>query len=423
MALPGFNILLLFSISYFLRFTYRFPVLSSIHFDQILIMGMFGCLFFTLKGKRQEHDDILKWFKIILVYIFISIPFVKWPGSIVYYGFEFFLKAIVFFIFTVAFVDTEKKMKVLISVFLACQLFRIIEPAYLHVTQGYWGSRANSMTGGALSSMYRLSSAPADVLNPTQFAGLIVTVIPFFYFLFFKSQKKILKIVFLCLMLVFLYVLFLTGARSGLICLLVVIFSIAVFESGGKIKAKTVLCSIIITIPILFISFQFLSPDFAERYMSIIDSSAKGHDTAAGRMRGLTRGFRQLLTPRSIFGHGIGTSAEANYHLVGEHIRSHSFYIETVQELGIIGMVLFIKYIQSIFKSLSLARRILEEDKKKYGWNLNLIKALQAWAGMFLVYSIICFGLSSWEWYFFGGLSALSLKFAIRFQKEAKESI
>ena len=85
-------------------------------------------------------------------------------------------------------------------------------------------------------------------------------------------------------------------------------------------------------------------------------------------------------------------------------------------------MILFIKYIQSIFKSLALARLMLEEDKQKYGWDLNLIKALQAWAGMFLVYGIICFGLSSWEWYFFGGLSALSLKFAIQFQKEAKEN-
>jgi len=419
MTTTGFYIFLLYNLSYFLHLTSRVPVLGSIRFEKIIVMCLIACLFFVFSKKRnKEPDDISKKFKIFFIYILISLPLVKWPGSVFHDGFEYFFKAIIFFIFTVAFVDSGKKIKILISIFLGCQLFRIVEPGYLHLTEGYWGSAAYSMTGGELSHIERLSSAPTDVLNPTQFAGLIITVIPFFYFLLWKSQKKMLKIFFLCMSPVSLYVLFLTGARSGLICLLIVVFSIKIFESGQKIKLKTILYSIIIIIPLLFISFQVLPPEITERYMSLIDSSAKGHDTVVGRMSGLKGGFGELLTPRIIFGYGLGTSAEANYLISGSARPSHSLYIETIQELGIIGMILFATYIQSIFKSLTKARQRLEEDINKYEWNLNLVKAIQAWAAMFLVYSIICFGLRSWEWYFFGGLSTVSLKIASQNKEE-----
>jgi len=419
----GYYLYLVYINSYFLHLCARIPTLGSIRFDLLIAACLFGFLLFSLKKeKNKEPDDISKWFKIILIYIVISLPLVRWPGSVFRFGFEFYIKAIIFFIFTVSFVNSEKKLRILMWVFMGCQVIRIIEPVYLHITEGYWGSSAYSMTGGVLSSLNRLSSAPADVLNPTQFGGLIVTIIPFLYFLLWKAQKILLKIFFLCLAPVCLYALFLTGARSGLISLLVVIIAITMFELGGKIKIKGIVYSLIIIIPLLFISFTLLPSDFQERYISTFDSSAKGHDTAVGRIKGLKRGLSRLLTIRAVFGYGLGTSAEANYHLAGHHIRSHSFYIETIQEIGIIGMIFFIKYIQSIFRSLARARQHLQNKKVEYKWNLNLIKAIQAWAAMFLVYCIICFGLNSWEWYFFGGISALSLKFAMQKQSDQEES-
>ncbi|MBU0993969.1 MAG: O-antigen ligase family protein [Proteobacteria bacterium] len=416
MASIGFYIFLLYNLSYFLRFAYRFPICSIIHFDQILVICALGCWLFAQSGNNRFLNDISRRFKFLIMYIILSFPLVKWPGSIIYYGFEFYLKAIIFFLFFVAFIDTEKKLKVFVFVFLGCQIFRIIEPGYLHITEGYWGSDAYSMVGGELSALDRLSSAPADVLNPTQFGGLIVTIIPFLYFLFWKSQKIILKSIFLCLTPFCLYVLLLTGARSGLICLLVVIFTITYFDSGKTIKLKKIFLSVAIIIPLLFFSLTLLPSDMQERYFSLVDSSAKGHDTVSGRMKGLATGFNNLFVINNILGHGLGTSAEANYHISGYHIRSHSFYIETIQEVGIIGLILFLKYIQSIFIHLALIRRRV--DVKKHQWYINIVKSLQAWAAMYLVYCIICFGLSSWEWYLFGGMAAACLNFSFQFNFE-----
>ncbi|MDY6903908.1 MAG: O-antigen ligase family protein [Thermodesulfobacteriota bacterium] len=413
----GFNLYLLYILSYFLRFASRWPMLSRLRFDFILVGVLLGLALITaFRLDKPKPSGPSRFLKILFVYMILSLPLVKWPGSVIRFGFEFYLQAFIFFLFTVMFVDNKKKLKITIWFFLCCQLVRIIEPAYLHITEGYWGSLAYSMSSGSLTHLNRLSSGPHDVLNPTQFAGLIVTTIPFIYFLLFKSPKKILKLLSLIIVPVSLYVLFLTGARSGVICLLVVLFAIIFNEFDKKINFKMVVLSTVIVSSLLLVSFSLLPDEFKERYISVIDSNAVGADTAQGRIKGLKASFLDLFTARFFFGYGLGTSAEANYHLRGSAIRSHSFYVEIIQELGIFGFIIFLKYIQAIFKSLKTAKEHfklnIEENKEDF-FLLSLNKAIHAWALMFLVYSIICFGLSSWEWYFFGALAVLCERYSM----------
>ncbi len=47
--------------------------------------------------------------------------------------------------------------------------------------------------------------------------------------------------------------------------------------------------------------------------------------------------------------------------------------------------------------------------------------AAQVWVVMDLFYSMTCFGLNSWEWYLFGGLSVALLRQAV--QLEAQKSV
>ena len=412
----GFYLFILYMLSYFLRFAARWPLLSRIQFDFLLAGALFVILLFSIHTtEKPQPSEISRFLKILFIYIILSLPLVKWPGSVVRYNFELYLKAFIFFIFTVSFVNSPKRLRSILWIFLGCQVIRILEPVYLHLTEGYWGSSAYSMASGSLTSLDRLSSAPNDVLNPTQFAGLIVTTLPFIYFLLFKSQKRVVKLFSVFLMPVFLYALFLTGARSGLICLLVVIVTIILNEFNKKINFKMLFVSGVVLSSMLLVSFTVLPDQFQERYLSIIDSGAVGADTAQGRIRALKTGFMNLFTGRIFFGYGLGTSAEANYHMSGYAVRSHSFYIETIQELGIIGFLILVKYIQAIFVSLKATKAKLMhhlESRENDFFLFNLTKALHSWALMFLVYCIICFGLSSWEWYFFGAVTALCWRFS-----------
>src|SRR5262249_35292679 len=140
-------------------------------------------------GVKRSRTAIDKWLLILLVYSILTVPFVEWPGSVIKVGLPNFIKAIVFYYFTIAFVKTERDLKLLIVVFLAGQVFRVLEPLYLNVTQGYFGSQA-SMAGGT-ESLDRLSGGPYDVVNPNGLAFIICTALSLLYFLMSRSSWKL----------------------------------------------------------------------------------------------------------------------------------------------------------------------------------------------------------------------------------------
>src|SRR5690606_42071421 len=63
-------------------------------------------------------------------------------------------------IFTALTIDTEKRLKWFIAVFVFCQIFRVLEPLYLNITQGYWGS-ATHLQGDRKST--RLNSSHVKI--------------------------------------------------------------------------------------------------------------------------------------------------------------------------------------------------------------------------------------------------------------------
>jgi len=162
----GFNIYLVFVISWFTHLAARLPVLGAIRFDLILIVFMTLTIFFGNKDENLTREikssKIHKIITLLLVFVVVTLPFVEWPGSVISHGLENFIKAIVFYYFTIFFVTDESKLRLFIIVFLGCQSFRILEPVYLHLTQGYWGSFASMANW---EYMDRLSGAPSDVVT------------------------------------------------------------------------------------------------------------------------------------------------------------------------------------------------------------------------------------------------------------------
>src|SRR2546430_8139392 len=68
----------------------------------------------------------------------------------------------------------------LLVVYVATQLWRVLEPLYLHVTSGYWGS-ATSL--GNWESMDRLARSPYDIINPNGLGFVIIMTLPLLHFL------------------------------------------------------------------------------------------------------------------------------------------------------------------------------------------------------------------------------------------------
>lgn len=401
----AFGFYLILIVSYFLHLTSRLPWLGAIRFDLVLMGLVLVSSFMERKqeGDRKDHSTKFLW--MIIGFIFLSLPFVMWPGSVLRVGLLNYLKVVVFYFFTVLIINNEGRLKIFIFVFLVCAIFRFLEPAYLHVTTGYWGSSAFSTFGGMLQKLKRLSGAPHDVINPNQLAWVIVSTIPFLYYLGWKGKSHF-KILSAAVASVGMYVLMLTGSRSGLLSLIITVAAILFY---GEKKFKRAAIGLMILVPVAFFVAGKLSPDLSTRYLSTFEGGLPGSDSAAGRIRGFEKGV-STLGMRIIVGHGLGTSLESNANLSGSAQISHNLYLETTQEIGLIGLSLFLLYVRGMYRNLRDAKSTLLDSVPGTHWLIALVKAVQVWIIMDLFYSLSCFGFSSWEWYFFGGVSVAILR-------------
>jgi putative inorganic carbon (hco3(-)) transporter len=408
----GYYLYLVFTVSYFLHVTARIPALGAIRFDLLLNIVLIGLAFLQLMGTKGRDKHLAKpetsrRLLILCAYIIVTLPFVRWPGSVVRVGLENYLKVIVFYLFSVAFITDEKRLKNFVFVFLGCQIIRMLEPLFLHVTTGYWGSGAYSMEGG-LHFTSRLAGAPSDVVNPNQFAWIIISTIPFIYFLWWKLGTGMSRKIAIGLAPPAIYALALTGSRTGLLSFIVMLIAMAWLE---KKRLKSMVAIAVVIVPIVIVIGGILSSDMLTRYRSLVDEKAAGRSTVVRRIDALVETL-SFMQERAVFGHGLSTSRETNWNVGGVDQIAHNLYIEILQELGIVGLVIFLMYVYAIWKCLVSAKKTLEEDNEENRWLINFITAIQAWILMDLFYSMACFGLSSWEWYLFGGLAAVSYRLA-----------
>ena len=401
----GFNLYLLFTVSWFLHLSARFPALGSIRFDLILVLILF-CILFIENSNQNYTDNELneteKILKILIAYTILSIPFVEWPGSVLNRGITNFIKAIVFYFFTVKFVVSETKLKKFIYTFLLCQFFRVAEPVYLHITEGYWGSMASMHTSAGMEFMNRLAGSPYDIINPNGLAFVIDTIFPFLYFIFYISWKN--KIFSSILIPVCIYALVLTGSRSGMLG-----FGALIGIIWLK-RRKKILFAVIGVLSVVVI-FLNLPANLQDRYFSIFSSHTKNAATAKGRLSGISAGVKVAMH-RPIFGHGLGTSLEANANFGRGASISHNLFTEIWQELGFIGLLIFLLFIKSILSNYFKTMLIIKNTKHTSLFLFQINNAMQAWLFMNILFAFASYGLSSYSWYLFAGLSVVLLRIA-----------
>ena len=249
--------------------------------------------------------------------------------------------------------------------------------------------------------MTRLSGSPWDVINPNGLAWVICTVLPFLYFMQSLSWKH--RVAFLALAPICLYALSLTGSRSGMIAFAILFVAILI-----KSKRRALLLAVG-TVAIV-VGFSSLSPDMQDRYLSTFGEGDKNAATAEERVDGMEGQFRVAMR-RPIFGHGLGTSTEANFHFndsgpyAGLAIPAHNLYLEVIQEIGLVGFVIFVLLMMSIVSDVIRTARHLPADQGPF--LPKLVDVLQVLIVLNVVFSFASYGLSSSDWYLLGGVAVV----------------
>ena len=401
----AFNLYILYLISFLLHFTSRVPALGAMRFDMVLSLIVLVLMISSQKkrattapgggaGLPREQIDagVGKMLYIIYAYIIVTLPLVQYPGSVLHTNLLNFFKSTLFFFFTANLVDTRRRLQILIVVLLGCQIFRVLEPLYLNLFFGYWGSQTWIGNG---EFAQRLSGGPYDVINSNGLAFVILMVLPFLHYLTIDDPK--LKWIYLGALPLMLLALVKSLSRTGMI-------GFVIAYAGVFMRSKRkglVLVLVAIATPLVFVNLSDIQKD---RYLSIFSSNTRQGATASGRFEGMQVDF-QIALQRPVFGFGLGTSAEAKYHLIGNGQLAHDLYLEVAQELGFVGLALFLVFLKRIVDNFRLVKRKLAALGRPDPYITRLVDALQVWMLVSLFFSIASYGLSEWTWYFFAGIS------------------
>lgn len=397
----AFVLYIIFLISFFIHVPDRIPGLGLIRPDFLLVLYLFYSIS-TKKLHIKTEAKISKLLYILLAVSILTIPLATWPGSVISRGIPSFIKAIIFFIFTYKLVLNEQRLIITINTFLLCNTFRVLEPLYLHETQGYWGSQ----TTFGWDQVGRLAGAPSDVINGNGLAFVIASIIPFYHYLL-TSRGFFYKLIYWGMLPIFLYTMSLTLSRSGIVAV-VVIYAVIFLKSKRK-GILTLMC--ILGVTLFFGSLDSVQRD---RYLSIVDpKDTQSGASAEGRKDGWIRDFEVGMI-KPIFGHGLGTSAEANWNFAGETHRSHNLWLEVFQELGLVGLIIFFRYTLEIYKGFMETNRVFRASTTASPYLRSCLAAMQVWLMMNILFSFFSYGLSSYEWYLFGGFSAVIARLAMQ---------
>ena len=269
----AFFLFCVFIVSYFLHFTSRVEVLGLIHFD--LILAALTALAIAF-GKRESVsvssmglDPVSKWLWVLMGYILVTMPFVEWPGSVLH-NLENYAKSLCFFFFVLATIDTTRKLGILLVVYVATQVWRALEPLFMHLKSGYWGSFTSL---GNWEYMDRLSGSPYDIINPNGLAFVIILTLPLLHFLI-KPDTVLRRILWGGVACAMCYALVLSASRSGFIAF---VFLCLFVIWRSKYRARWLAAGAAGAIVALFLMTDLQR----ERYASIVSHNAPGATTVS----------------------------------------------------------------------------------------------------------------------------------------------
>lgn len=396
----AFAMFCVFIISYFLRFTQRMPVLGALRFDMVIAAVTIIAIYVRGRprdaARAEAAGGVGQRLLMLVGYIAVTLPFVQWPGSALSHGFEPFFKALSFYFFVVSTVDSISRLKTVVAVYVGCQVFRILEPLWMHLTTGYWGSFAMA---GDWTIMDRLAGSPYDVINPNGLGFLVITTLPLLHY-FVPPTSALRKLLYGVLVCALMYTLMLTGSRSSFLAL-VVLALIVIFRS----KHRAVLLGVAVVVGIVAVAL--MNPMQRDRYMSIYSSDTLSSGSAEGRIEGMIGDFK-VAARRPLFGFGLGTSREANANYRGEDRLSHNLYTEVAQELGFIGLAIFISVLVAMISNCYRVKRAIATAQldESSVFLRGISESLLVLILVFLFFSIASYGMSEPYWYFIGGLTA-----------------
>jgi filamentous hemagglutinin family protein len=300
-----------------------YPQLGAIRLE--LIVGIMGLVYLFLAadkfGYLSTQNKINRFFYLFIAVAFLSAIFAI-DTSEAFNWFEFYIKRcwIMFFLVAVL-IDDDKALHQFTNIIIIAVSWLAIGAAVNHIS----GARVIEVNG-----VLRVQGATGILSNPNGLANTIVQTLPFIYYLFQYTKKRLKKFLLLCLFLIAVFAVLLTGSRGGFYGLVVCVFIIACFSKKRKI-------AIIIACSFMAGAIIIAGPILVSRYATILNPSNLGSSGDA-RIWGLLHGI-SMFVRRPILGVGLGNYPIARGMWFGWSLWAHNHYGQLIGELGLLGII------------------------------------------------------------------------------------
>jgi O-antigen ligase len=258
----------------------------------------------------------------------VTVPISVWPAHSLLFLFNVFLKTVLLFLLVIYWCRSVQDVRRLLWVYCIASV-AVVLPGVL--------------SGHAGQERYSVESLSYD---PNDIALLQVMALPLIVYLYSTSARR-LRVVLAVMALLCLYGIVLTQSRGGFLAL-VVAGSLILSRSSMSRSAKVSIVALGIVV------FGVLAGTaWKDRIRTMWDPQSEYDQTAGGRTEVWKASLRLLAThPWGVGIDNFVTAEGLSHGGTGKWSASHNSFLEIAVELGIVGLVIFIRLLRGVMKSL-----------------------------------------------------------------------
>jgi hypothetical protein len=324
------------------------PALGALQIERAYMLLMLVAWLIT-PGKGLLPNRIhlaLALFTVGLTGAWLSSPYGDQPGvsDVV----ENFFKVAVFYVLVVTTVRDERKLRLLVLLFLgAVSLY--MAHSLLELLRGRYQWRMGT---------WRMIGVDVTFGDPNAFATTLLYTLPLTLPFWFERPRRLPRFLLLGYTLAACACILMTGSRAGFVGLCA--FGGLVLFISSKRKGTMVVMGGLGACAAVAVLAVALPPELQNRYLTLVDSS-KGPEnaqlSASGRMAGLLHGI-EAWQKNLLLGNGPGTFAFAT----GREGGAHNLYGQTLSEVGLVGAVALVFLVVCSFVNWFETRRLYRQN-------------------------------------------------------------
>jgi O-antigen ligase len=317
------------------------PVLKNIPVGKIAV-GLSLLLFFITPDKTSMQTlktiPQIKYILWILILSIVSLVFSVWPGGSYNFLTDVFLKTLLFLFILITVINRREDIRAIV--------WGVVAAVFLLSSKIMMMDKIGRMS---TSSSY----------DPNDLAFVMVSLMPLIYY-FMKSENGIRKYFLLTTIIIMMMTVMYTVSRGGFLGFAAIVLIIIYRE-------KRSLSKVLFYSGIIGCFLLLVAPDsFWNRMSTTFDEGTEYNYQAggSGRIAVWKRGAA-LMLENPVFGVGIGgfPYAEGLTHGgLGKWSTAHNSFIEIGAELGIFGLIFFIKLLTSSVRSMQECRKLNEPE-------------------------------------------------------------